>query len=218
MTSEHDARATPAVSTGNVVRQGYDAIGDRYHMWSHRSPTRLRFVREVLDRLSPRSRVIDLGCGPGDPATRLLSERHLVIGVDLSRTQLGIAKGFAPRAALIQADVIDFHCAAGSVDSVVSFYMTGHLPAVAHAPLYAAIAHWLRPGGFLLTSAPLTADEGSVEDWLGVPMFFGGLGAEATVGAIEGAGVVVESAELVEEVLDDGGLERFLWVTARKPT
>jgi cyclopropane fatty-acyl-phospholipid synthase-like methyltransferase len=175
-------------------------------------------VREVLDRLSPGNRVIDLGCGPGDPATRLLSERHFVLGVDLSRTQLGIAKRFAPRAALVQADVTEFHCAANSVDAVVSFYMTGHLPAAEHGSLYVEIATWLRPGGLLLTSAPLTADEGSVENWLGLPMFFGGIGAEATVGAIQDAGLVVEGAELVEEVLDEGGVERFLWVTARQPT
>ena len=57
-----------------------------------------------------------------------------------------------------------------------------------------------------------------MENWLGLPMFFGGIGAEATVGAIQDAGLVVEGAELVEEVLDEGGVERFLWVTARQPT
>jgi SAM-dependent methyltransferase len=197
------------------VRAGYDAISERYHAWSHAGPTRLRMVELVLGELSPTSVVVDLGCGPGDPATRLLGEAgHHVLGVDLSRGQLDIARRLAPRATLVQADLTAFALAPASVDAVVSFYATGHLPASAHAPLYAAIAGWLRPGGLLLTSAPLGAGDGGDADWLGVPMFFGGIGVEATLGAVEDARLVVDSAEVVVE--DEAGTERFLWVVARR--
>ena len=199
----------------DVVRAGYDAIGERYHAWSHAGLTRLRMVELVLGELQPASVVVDLGCGPGDPATRLLSDAgHHVLGVDLSRGQLDIARRLAPRATLVQADLTAFALAPGSVDAVVSFYATGHLPAATHAPLYAAIADWLRPGGLLLTSAPLSAGDGGDADWLGVPMFFGGIGVEATLGAVDDARLVVDSAEVVVE--DEAGAERFLWVVARR--
>jgi hypothetical protein len=45
-------------------------------------------------------------------------------------------------------------------------------------------------------------------------MFFGGIGVEATLGAVEDARLVVDSAEVVVE--DDAGTERFLWVVARR--
>ncbi len=199
----------------HVVRAGYDAIGERYHQWSHASPTRLRMVDLVLGRLQPRSVVVDLGCGPGDPATRLLAEAgHLVLGVDLSRGQLEIARRLAPQASLVQADLTRFALAPASVDAVVSFYALGHLPAATHAPLLAAVAGWLRPGGLLLTSAPLGAGDGSDDDWLGVPMFFGGIGVEATLAAVEDARLRVDSAEVVVE--DHTGAERFLWVAATR--
>ena len=104
-----------------VVQRGYDDIGGRYHGWSHESPVRLRFVREALARLRPGSRVVDLGCGSGDPATRLLSEEHTVLGVDLSLAQLRLAREFAPRACLVAADITTFALASASVDAVVSF-------------------------------------------------------------------------------------------------
>jgi hypothetical protein len=94
----------------------------------------------------------------------------------------------------------------------VSFYATGHLPRAAHAPFYAEIARWLRPGGVLVTTAPLATGDGT-DEWLGVPMFFGGVGAAATVEAVEAAGLAVESADEVDELVD-GQVERFLWVTA----
>jgi cyclopropane fatty-acyl-phospholipid synthase-like methyltransferase len=199
------------------VRAGYDEIGERYHSWSHRSEVRLGFVHQVLDRLDPGSTVVDLGCGPGDPATRLLSEAHHVLGVDISAGQLRIAQRLAPGATLVQADVTELALRPGAVDAVVSFFALGHLPGASHAPLLARIGEWLRPGGLLLTSAPLTPGDDNDSDWLGVPMFFGGIGVDATLAAVEAAGLEVEKAEAVAEDAGEGQVERFLWVTATKP-
>jgi SAM-dependent methyltransferase len=204
---------SPAASDGpQVVRAGYDLLGERYHDWSHAGSVRLRYVDAVLDRLAPGSTVVDLGCGPGDPATRLLSEKHTVLGVDISAGQLAIARRFAPRASFVQADLTRFALKPSSVDAAVSFYATGHLPQGKHVAFYTEVARWLRPGGLFVTSAPLASGDDH-DEWLGVPMFFGGVGAEATVGAVEAAGLAVESADEVDEQVD-GQVERFLWVTA----
>jgi len=209
--------STSAVNGPAVVRSGYDAIGERYHEWSHLSSTRLDFVDQVLHRLRPGSTVVDLGCGPGDPATRMLAERHTVLGVDLSVEQLRIARRLAPRAGLVQADLVDFSMQPRSVDAVVSFFALGHLPPYAHAPLLRRAATWLRPRGLLLTSAPLTAGEAVERDWLGVPMYFGGIGVAATVQAVTDTGLVVESAREVTEDEGDGRTVTFLWVVATRP-
>jgi cyclopropane fatty-acyl-phospholipid synthase-like methyltransferase len=200
-----------------VVQRGYDEIGSAYHDWSHASPVRLRFVATVLDRLSPGSRVVDLGCGPGDPATRLLSEQHVVLGVDVSMAQLQLARRLAPRASLVAADITTFHLAPASVDAVVSFFALGHLPPRTHADLMVRIASWLRPGGLLVTSAPLTAGDDVEDGWLGVPMYFGGIGEEAMLAAVSAAGLVLESAERVGEDEGEGRIVEFLWVTATRP-
>lgn len=200
----------------DVVRAGYDAIGERYHSWSHASAVRLGFVERVLERLPSGSTVVDLGCGPGDPATRLLSERHHVVGVDLSEGQLRIARRLAPRAALVQADLADLSLRPSSVDAVVSFYALGHLASELHVPLITRIGGWLRPAGLLLTSAPLTPGDDVDDDWLGVRMPFGGIGAEATLAAVEAAGMTVELAEVVGEDEGEGRTVEFLWVTAVK--
>lgn len=201
----------------DVVSSGYDAIGARYRDWSASSPVRLDFVRRVLARLPAGSRVVDLGCGPGEPATRMLADHHTVLGVDLSRGQLALASQSAPTALLVQADLAELSLQPASVDAVVSFYALGHLPSAAHAPLFASIASWLRPGGVLLTSAPLTPGDGTEPDWLGVPMFFGGIGEAATLTAVQAGGLDIEAAERVLENEGAGHLVEFLWVTATKP-
>lgn len=195
-----------------IVREGYDAIGEQYHAWSHDSPTRIRYVERLRDRLPAGSLVVELGSGPGDPATRMLAERHRVIGVELSWGQIEIARRKAPGASFVQADMTRLAVRPGSVDAVASFFATGHVPAAEHAAFYARVASWLRPGGVLLTTAPRTPGDGVEEGWLGTSMFFGGIGREATVEALEAAGLEVESVDDV----DEGDGERFLWITATR--
>jgi SAM-dependent methyltransferase len=136
--------------------------------------------------------------------------------VDVSPGQLRLAASAAPSALLVRADIAEFALRPASVDAVVSFYALGHLPPPAHAPLFAAIGTWLRPGGLLLTSAPrIPGDE--VDDWAGVRMYFGGIGDEATLAAVRTAGLTVEASEVVPEYEPGGHVSRFHWVTATKP-
>jgi hypothetical protein len=92
------------------------------------------------------------------------------------------------------------------VDAVASFYALGHVPSHMHAPLLSSMANWLRPGGLLLTSAPVNAGDATDDCWLGVPMFFGGIGENATRRALADAGLHLDSVEVV------------IWIIAKKPT
>jgi SAM-dependent methyltransferase len=204
------------VTYREVVAAGYDELGPRYREQFGGSPNRVAYVQRVRRRLPPGALVVDLGCGPGDPATRLLAADHHVLGVDLSPGQLRLAASAAPSALLVRADITEFALRPGCVDAVVSFYALGHLPPPAHAPLFAAIATWLRPGGVLLTSAPRVPGEG-VYDWAGIPMYFGGIGDEATLAAVRAAGLTLEASEVVPENEPGGQTSHFHWITATKP-
>ena len=207
----------PVRDAFDIVRSGYDGIGVRYRDWSASSPLRLSWLQRLLDDLASGSLVVDLGCGPGEPATRLLAERHRVVGVDASSVQLGLAREAAPTSLLVQADMTRLALRPGSVDAIASFYALGHVPSDRHAALFADMASWLRPGGVLLTNAPIGPGDERDDDWLGVPMFFGGIGEVATRAAIEAAGLVVNEWQVVEEDEGNDQTIRFLWLIATKP-
>jgi cyclopropane fatty-acyl-phospholipid synthase-like methyltransferase len=147
----------------------------------------------------------------------MLAEHHRVLGVDASMVQLRLAQPTVPSAQFVQADMTRFALRPGSVDAVASFYALGHIPSHDHARLLSAISDWLRPGGLLLTSAPLTRGDSRDEDWLGVPMFFGGVGESATRQAIDAAGLILDTWEVVGEDEGEGRLVEFVWLLARKP-
>lgn len=198
----------------DIVRSGYARIGVWYREWSSASPTRLVFVQRLLRELTPGCLVVELGCGPGEPATRLLAAEHRVLAVGASLTQLRLAREAAPTAALVQVDIAQLNLRAENADAVTSFYALAHLSSHEHALLFHTIAQWLRPGGVLLTSAPLGSGDDRDESWLGVPMYFG-VGKTSTRAAIESAELAGEEWETVPEDEGDGKVVRFLWVLAR---
>jgi cyclopropane fatty-acyl-phospholipid synthase-like methyltransferase len=199
----------------DVVRRGYDRIAERYREWSRGGEVRQRFLREALGRLSAGSRVLDLGCGGGVPVAEALARDHDVLGIDISPRQVELAREAVPAARFQVADLTTFSPERADFDAVVSFYALGHIPGALHGQVFTRVAGWLAPGGFLLTSAPVGGDDGVQPDWLGVPMFFGGIGERATLEAVTAAGLEIDLAEVVSEGADEPGVS-FLWVIARK--
>jgi cyclopropane fatty-acyl-phospholipid synthase-like methyltransferase len=211
---------TPTDDPKQIVARGYDAIALRYAEWAGtiESPTR-RWLRALLDRLADGSRVLELGCGRGVPATRELAKRHDVIGVDISSSQIALARHHVPEATFVHADVTELELPSSSYDAVVSLYMFGHVPPDEAAELVDRIAVWLRPGGLLLATMGARDEDAEPcieEDWLGAPMYFAGVGRQTSLRWLDDAGLDVMRAE-VEPQVEHGEEVRFLWVLARRP-
>jgi SAM-dependent methyltransferase len=69
---------------------------DRYHESELSGPRRRDFADWVLQRLSPRTAVLDLGCGTGRDAAAYVEGEHQVLGVDYSPAALDTARSLTP--------------------------------------------------------------------------------------------------------------------------
>ena len=202
-----------------LVRRGYDAIAERYAEWSasFASPA-LSWVEKLEQRLPEGSRVLELGCGGGGPATRALTARHDVVGVDISERQLERATRLVPKARFLRADATEVAFEPASFDAVVSLFLLGHVPRAKQRPLLERIFGWLAPGGLLLaTLGTANADDEVEADWLGAPMFFASYDEEWNRQALEAAGFVLEEARVIPVEEPGHGVVSFMWVLARKP-
>jgi cyclopropane fatty-acyl-phospholipid synthase-like methyltransferase len=166
-------------SQRDLVRRGYDAISHSYRGDEETSGVARvessadyrAWVDELGVLLQPGARVLDLGCGAGIPATRLLTESGFgVVGVDLCEVQISRARALVPGATFICADMVLWEGDASSFDAVVSFYAFIHLPLEDQRPLFSRIAQWLRPNGYLLAIVGHGEWTGT-EDFLGAPCF-----------------------------------------------
>jgi SAM-dependent methyltransferase len=201
-----------------VVRTGYDTLGDRYAAWAARidDDPRDRFAAELTARLEPGADVLDLGCGSGIPTGALLAERFAVLGVDASHVQVERARREVPGATFVRADIAEIDFPPASFDAIVALYSLTHVPRETHAELFARIARWLRPAGLFLASLGARGSEDWLGEWLGVEMFFSSWDADTNRRLLREAGFESVLDEVVT-MHEPGGPATFLWVLARKP-
>lgn len=202
-----------------TVARGYDEVAQRYLEWSglRPSPVRLRYLGLACELIPPGSSVLELGCGAGLPMTAALADGRDVLGVDLSATQVALARRNVPAATFEQGDMTELAFAAGRFDAVVAFYALTHVPRDEQPALLARIRSWLRPGGVFIATMGVEDDPGGIErDWLGVDMYFSHFSARKNRRIVQEAGLVIDRADVVEEP-EDRHDARFLWVIAHAP-
>ncbi|MFE7612434.1 class I SAM-dependent DNA methyltransferase [Streptomyces celluloflavus] len=137
--------------------EAFDAIGDRYDEAFPHKEGQLASGEWLAGALPAGARVLDLGCGTGQPTSRQLSDAgHRVVGVDLSPTMVKLARDNAPDAEFHRLDIADLRNGrlggAGSFDGIASFFSLLMLPR-AEIPCALRMLHdLLRPGGLLALS------------------------------------------------------------------
>ena len=211
---------TPASAAKALVEHGYDTIAPAYLAWSAPRPTstRLAHLTKLLALLPPGARVLELGCGAGVPSTQALVAHGLdVTAVDISAAQIALARAHVPQATLVHADMAALAFAPASFDAVVAFYSLFHLPGDEQGPMIARIAGWLKDGGRLLFNLTTDVGDRMMEDWMGVRMFWSGLGVDGNRDMLKRDGwalTIIEDEVAVEKV--GRAEETFHWVFAEK--
>ena len=206
----------------HLVESGYDRVAQRYLEFTQRDlqtdkpSARMDYLRKLLERLPVQAEVLELGCGAGVPCTQLLAQQTHVTGVDISATQIALARQNVPTATLFQADMMTLTFPSASFDAVVAFYSLIHLPRIEQAVLLERLAQWLRPGGRLLVNLGVVDDPGSIEpDWLGITMYWSSYDAQTNLNLINQAGFTLVETEILTDD-EDGEPVSFLWILAEK--
>jgi cyclopropane fatty-acyl-phospholipid synthase-like methyltransferase len=143
--------------------------------------------------------VLDLGCGAGVPAARLLADAGFTVtGLDVSDVQIARARTLVPEAEFLVADMATWDAPAGAFDAIASLYALIHVPVLDQEALIPRLARWLRPGGHLLAIVGHTRWTG-VEDYMGAPMFWDHMDEATYLTWLERAGFTVHWHRFVPE-------------------
>jgi ubiquinone/menaquinone biosynthesis C-methylase UbiE len=196
-----------------TVLKGYDEIAETY--LGERSPSseEQQALSSFLDEMPPASRLLDAGCGGGEPVLQSLTDSsHDVVGIDLSGEQLGIAASKVPEAKLLRGDMTRLPVADESVDAVLAFHSLIHIPSDEHQTVVDEFSRVLRPGGRLLVSEGPEEWQGSNPDWLdtGAEMQWYIAGAETTRNQLDSADFRIQAEYGAPNTLADD--EEASWV------
>jgi cyclopropane fatty-acyl-phospholipid synthase-like methyltransferase len=200
-----------------LVARGYDLIADSFAEWSDRveGDPRKEWADDLVSRLSPGARVLELGCGAASPETALLAGRFSLTGVDVSGEQIRRAKKRLPETEFLEADLLELELRDGSFDAVCSFYVFNHVPRELLGGLLERVTGWLRPDGLAMNAFGASDNRGWTGDWLGAETFFAGFEPPENSRLVEAAGLEILRDEVVSFVEPEGAVE-FQWILARR--
>jgi demethylmenaquinone methyltransferase / 2-methoxy-6-polyprenyl-1,4-benzoquinol methylase len=110
-----------------------------------------RWKRRLIDLASPRpgARALDLATGTGDIASQLAARGARVVGLDITRRMIELAREKRTPAALVQGDMLALPFSGGSFEIVTTGYGLRNVPDLGAA--IEEIGRVLTPGGQVLS-------------------------------------------------------------------
>lgn len=196
------------------MHNSYDNIAEQWHA-NFRGQAYvdkvLGYVGLVLEGLPPGAKVLDLGCGTGNPVGKYIVARgfHLV-AVDESEKMLEIAREVVPEAELIRSNMVDLELGS-RFRAAVAWDSIFHVDRKHHADIFRKLAKSLEPGGKLLLSIGGSAVEEFTSEMYGQTFSYSGYDPEKTRQLIESEGLEIELWEI-----DDPSSLGHIAVIARK--
>jgi 2-polyprenyl-3-methyl-5-hydroxy-6-metoxy-1,4-benzoquinol methylase len=164
------------MDTSDSVAEAYDQIVNAWResraganaVFSER-----RFVEQFVARLPPKARILDAGCGCGEPLAHFLSTAGFeVVGIDASARLLDLARRAVPSARFIHGDMRTVD-PGGRFDGIVAWDSIFHVPRGDHPALFARFWAWLRPSGSLLLSLGGSGAASFTSEMHGATFFYG---------------------------------------------
>ncbi len=137
----------------------YDSHAAIYDAHRSRALFEARWLSRFGAALGPGKRVLDLGCGGGEPIARwFLSEGYAVTGVDFAPAMIEIARGRWPDGDWRVGDMRSLDL--GEVfDGIIAWNSFFHLAAEEQRAMFPRLARHLIPGGALMLTVGPRAGE-----------------------------------------------------------
>lgn len=149
---------TIAVST-------YEKIAGTYTRKYFRDKSDLPFIDRFLGHLKPGSKVLDVGCGPGQFSKYISGKGFRVVGIDLSKEMLNIAKKKVPKVRFKLMDMRNLKFDDESFDGLLVAYSLIHIPSKDVVKNLKGFYRILKPEGYIL----IIAQRGKPDQFINEP-------------------------------------------------
>jgi ubiquinone/menaquinone biosynthesis C-methylase UbiE len=152
-------------NVGNI----YDKIADAYSKLFFTTNRLEKTVNEFLTMLPENAKILDVGCGPGGDAQYFIEKGFKVVGIDVSKEMLRIAKRRVQKARFEVMDMRNLSFESQRFDGIFAAYSLIHIPKNNAEGVLREFHRVLKPSGLLF----LSVYEGNGERFVDEPLLKG---------------------------------------------
>ena len=143
----------------NNVYKDYEVIAEWFDEHRSRELFEKPYLDTVISYLKPGAKILDLGCGMGQPIAQYFIEQGFnLVGVDGSEKLIALAQKRFPSATWIVEDMRKINLSQ-KFDCIVVWHSLFHLPAEDQRKMFKFFADHLHQGGMLLFTSGHEAGE-----------------------------------------------------------
>lgn len=141
------------MNPNKIAISTYNKIASKYSGLYFNDLSDLPQIDRFLAELKPSSKILDIGCGPGEFTKYLLEKGFDVEGIDLSPEMVKIAKEKVPNGKFFQMDMRTLNYPVNFFDALLVAYSLIHIPSVDIYKTLEGFKKVLKPNGlvFIIT-------------------------------------------------------------------
>jgi cyclopropane fatty-acyl-phospholipid synthase-like methyltransferase len=156
-----------------ITSKWYDETGERcLRFYKKSQDNEIIQLKELLEKIPPKSKILDAGCGFGKPVAKFLSQQEYeVTGIDISKELIKQARKNAQKAEFKIMSMYELKFPVRTFDAIVSFFAILHLEKSKISKVFKDFYKILKDDGYLLFSVNKGKEEGYFE-FFGKKVFF----------------------------------------------
>ncbi|MEX0921096.1 MAG: class I SAM-dependent methyltransferase [Candidatus Pacearchaeota archaeon] len=156
-----------------ITSEWYNETGEKcLRFYKKSQDNEIIQLKEALEKIPRKSKILDAGCGFGKPVAKFLSQKkYQVTGIDISKELIQQARKNAPKAKFKVMSMYDLTFPEKTFDAIVSFFAILHLEKSKVLQVFKKFHQILKDNGYLLFSVNRGKEEGYFE-FFGKKVFF----------------------------------------------
>ena len=126
----------------------YNATVKEYVAHEFDNPSMEKNYEKFLSLNQKKSKILDVGCGPGQASKRFAEKGHKVLGIDLSEGMINFARKEIPKAKFLVMDIENITLKE-KFDAIWAAFILVHIPKSKHRKIIQKLKGLLKPNGIL---------------------------------------------------------------------
>lgn len=126
----------------------YNSTVKEYASHEFENSSMEKHYKKFLSLIPKKSKILDVGCGPGQASKKFADEGHEVIGIDLSEKMIEFAKEKIANAKFIVMDIEDIRIKE-RFDAIWAAFVLLHILRDKHKKIISKLFELLKPNGIL---------------------------------------------------------------------